>query len=64
MRISDGLLFTALIQHLESLKERGVVGSMNVLDYDHEPHSPDNFGMIVPNRVSVDWLVLFLVCDR
>lgn len=65
IRVCDGMLFTTIIQHLESLKDSGAVGSMMVLDYDHEPHSTNKYGQIlekkVPNYVDMKYHWVFQV---
>lgn len=52
IRISDGMLFSVIVQHLAKLNDEGVVGSMVVFDYDQEPHSAINYGQVVPSKVT------------
>ena len=44
IRICDGMLYSTLLHHLESLKTNGIVDSMVMLDYDEEPQSRDKYG--------------------
>lgn len=53
IRICDGMLYSTMLHHLESLKANRIVDSMVILDYDEEPQSGDKYGTPLQGRAKV-----------